>query len=577
MALTMAHQSPADPLSLKQNYILVEELSRGGDGAVQLFKRRNSYLRGPRQVAVKISYSKSARQIKTLREEALLMVQLSQRKCPHLLDIIGCDPMLFVNEPMVYFEYCEFGDLESYGRRLMAKFGRIPEESVWKLFSDIAQGLHVLHNDFQKPLIHGDLKSGNILVSRDPRDTEKSGLPTLPIFKIGDFGRTRFYLDDFPFKFNGTPEFSPPLEEQKVCTPAADIWCLGATIQAFALRIMPVQSNKDFVKDYLFQTGIDLRTASMIKVNELLLREEWRLKIPCVYRPLNATPGALKQFWDWPEGMKAPETPYSTALEHWYAGCMEKDTKKRFSARYLNNRLVPVAKREIRKLMALREVEPLQKIVVAANGKAGEAKSRNSPAYYRCRMEDRRKQYQACQLLPEPEKHASSIVSEYQACGRRPRLDTPLPGYNAYQPPPSYQEPPKASPGKQIYHRPIRLYGNGQADSSPLPIPTPSPTTSQDPIIISLSSQVESSQFDPSPPVLASAFNEKQLLVRNHSPLQGNKEGDGIMISLSVEDARHAIMNEEMYEKDAVEIDASGAPWWKVEGLGWAGRRQRVK
>ena len=55
---------------------------------------------------------------------------------------------------------------------------------VLKVAADVAKGMHYLHTAFDKPVIHRDLKSGNLMLVRQPAGEEVE-------VKITDFGLTR--------------------------------------------------------------------------------------------------------------------------------------------------------------------------------------------------------------------------------------------------------------------------------------------------------------------------------------------------------------------------------------------------
>ena len=63
---------------------------------------------------------------------------------------------------------------------------------------DIAEGLAYLHHECQPPVVHRDIKSGNMLVSRDNH------------IKICDFGSAALHREGDMITQAGTPQFSAP-------------------------------------------------------------------------------------------------------------------------------------------------------------------------------------------------------------------------------------------------------------------------------------------------------------------------------------------------------------------------------
>lgn len=65
------------------------------------------------------------------------------------------------------FQICEGGDLEAYLNERYTRKESIPENTIWKLFSQLVRALHYCHdpssrNDGStKYIIHGDLKPAN--------------------------------------------------------------------------------------------------------------------------------------------------------------------------------------------------------------------------------------------------------------------------------------------------------------------------------------------------------------------------------------------------------------------------------
>lgn len=110
------------------------------------------------------------------------------------------------------------------------------------LVADIARGLYYLHNHPKGPIIHGDLKGSNVLISDEGHAL------------ISDFGYT--HLDKSSFNLTvsppcgGTlnwmaPEILDPTEQENVCSVRSDVWAFGMTILELYTRKNPFPDLKN--------------------------------------------------------------------------------------------------------------------------------------------------------------------------------------------------------------------------------------------------------------------------------------------------------------------------------------------
>eukprot|EP01117_Protostelium_nocturnum_P018843 TRINITY_DN7967_c0_g1_i1.p1 TRINITY_DN7967_c0_g1~~TRINITY_DN7967_c0_g1_i1.p1 ORF type:complete len:1128 (+),score=398.43 TRINITY_DN7967_c0_g1_i1:226-3609(+) len=99
-------------------------------------------------------------------------------------------------------------------------------KEIIKCCLSVAKGLAYLHN-FQHPIVHRDLKSGNVLVALDESDSIK-------LIKITDFDTSKVLTDGMKTStIAGTPAFIAPeiYSKSKVgYTVQADIWSFGMLI-----------------------------------------------------------------------------------------------------------------------------------------------------------------------------------------------------------------------------------------------------------------------------------------------------------------------------------------------------------
>lgn len=348
----MSQRMFLDPVAMHEDFKMVKLLGNGGDGIVSRYDHRR--IPG-RSIAVKTPRSGSDRVHQSLQDEINNLKALNNTEL--FVEMLGWDDHWLPHGPAIFSEFCEFGDTGLYSLSLRQLYRFVPEETIWKLFADVAKGLDHMHNKLGGSLVHADLKPENIMVCR-PRDCLDK-LPILPIFKIGDLARTETYTlgNGRVQRYDGTPEYAPPEEERHFLTPATDIWALGASLQSFALGIQPVMQKDKFIQAW----GKKHRNRPK---REDLVKNEWRYKIPVVYRPLNATPADQIRHWDMMRGYTAPQ--YSNSLNRWYTMCMETNMHTRVTAEDLVKYLVPVAERQIAILQAKRMVERSESAVQEA-------------------------------------------------------------------------------------------------------------------------------------------------------------------------------------------------------------------
>ena len=121
----------------------------------------------------------------------------------------------------VVMSLCGGGDLHQFIRaRGKAEEGPFPEQQVmWWL----VQCLLALRHMHDRHVLHRDLKTSNMFLSRRPSD------PPLGLLKLGDFGMARAMADSFDLADScvGTPSFmSPEMLLHEAYGPEADMWVI---------------------------------------------------------------------------------------------------------------------------------------------------------------------------------------------------------------------------------------------------------------------------------------------------------------------------------------------------------------
>jgi serine/threonine protein kinase len=278
-------------------------LGKGADGLVMAFEHRAS----KDVVAVKmpnVSRRKDTVVCAHLTREVINLTTLG--KHDNLSSMINYSRDWKPYGPAIFFQMCEMGDVDNY-RKLwclqqykQAKSPRPAEATVWKLLSDMALAIDYMNTLPGGPQVHNDIKPLNILVAYPTGWKSADGIPMEPVFKLTDFAR----MTPFPVptsthytEWAGTPEYSPNRPEDNTMRPSKDIWSLGATLQDFALGILPIQSRQSFIWDRK-RKGLPHPQAWD---DETWHEQRWRERVPTVFRPLNASKDDLFNRYDVPD------------------------------------------------------------------------------------------------------------------------------------------------------------------------------------------------------------------------------------------------------------------------------------
>lgn len=138
------------------------------------------------------------------------------------------------SDPMLIMEFMEHGSLQQV---LLNPTMVIESDLILHILKDIAQGVRFLHSS-DPPVIHGDLKSGNVLI-----DTKFRA-------KLSDFGLSKRKPD----KATGTPLWMAPelLTGQSMNTPKSDMYSVGVIMYEIFSRKEPyhdaTESNVNLLK-----------------------------------------------------------------------------------------------------------------------------------------------------------------------------------------------------------------------------------------------------------------------------------------------------------------------------------------
>ncbi|KAH7519234.1 hypothetical protein FEM48_Zijuj08G0014300 [Ziziphus jujuba var. spinosa] len=230
-------------------------------------------------VAVKVLQSNAT----SKKEEFLKEVEvLSQLHHPNIVLLLGACP----ESGCLVYEYLENGSLEDY---ILHRNGRpsLPWFIRFRIVFEIACGLAFLHNSKPDPIVHRDIKPGNILLDRNY------------VSKIGDVGLAKLISDVVPDNITeyrdsiiaGTLFYMDP-EYQRTGTirPKSDLYAFGIIIlqlltarhpNGLLLTIEKAIANGSFV-DILDKSVVDWPLVETEELARVALRCS---KLRCRERP----------------------------------------------------------------------------------------------------------------------------------------------------------------------------------------------------------------------------------------------------------------------------------------------------
>jgi serine/threonine protein kinase len=145
---------------------------------------------------------------------------LSRLCSPHVVSCIGGGH----HRDGSYYLCLELAPGGSLADEVARSGGRLEENRIAAYTADVLRGLAYIH---EKSLVHGDIKSRNIVVGADGRA------------KIADFGCARAAGSAGPI-IGGTPAFmAPEVARGEEQGPAADVWAVGCTVVEMATGRAP--------------------------------------------------------------------------------------------------------------------------------------------------------------------------------------------------------------------------------------------------------------------------------------------------------------------------------------------------
>ncbi|CAL5068919.1 unnamed protein product [Urochloa decumbens] len=203
--------SEAELIQATNNYDKSRIIGKGGHGTVY-----KGVVKGNMTVAIKRCALIDERQKKEFGQEMLILSQINHK---NIVKLVGC--CLEVEVPMLVYEFVQNGTLFEliHGKNQALQ---ISFSTLLRIAHEAAEGLNFLHSYASPPIIHGDVKTANILLDENY------------MAKVSDFGASILVPSDkeqYVTMVQGTCGYLDP-EYMLTCqlTEKSDVFSFGVII-----------------------------------------------------------------------------------------------------------------------------------------------------------------------------------------------------------------------------------------------------------------------------------------------------------------------------------------------------------
>ncbi|VAI41678.1 wall-associated receptor kinase 5 [Triticum aestivum] len=232
-------------------------LGHGGHGTVY-----KGIIKGTNPVAIKRCALIDERHKKEFGKEMLILSQINHK---NIVKLLGC--CLEVEVPMLVYEFIPKGTLFDllHGKN---RTRHIPFSSLLRIVNEAAEGLAFLHSYANPPILHGDVKTSNILLDDNY------------MAKVSDFGASILVPTDqaqFVTMVQGTCGYLDP-EYMQTCrlTDKSDVYSFGVVLLEVLTGQVPLklegnESQRSLASCFLVamkENNLDAMLDSQIKDHE---------------------------------------------------------------------------------------------------------------------------------------------------------------------------------------------------------------------------------------------------------------------------------------------------------------------
>lgn len=257
------------------------------------------------EIAVKRVSHDSKQGMKEFVAEVVSIGRLQHRNLVQLLGYCRRKGELFL-----VYEYMPNGSLDKY---LFCYHGDVDDQSVvaltwaqrFQIIKGIASGLYYLHEEWEKVIIHRDIKASNVLL-----DSQMNG-------RLGDFGLSRLYdhgVDPQTTHVVGTLGYlAPELARTGKASPLTDVYAFGVFVLEVTCGRRPIKQSAednelmlvDWVLEHwhkgLLTDTVDTKLQGDYDVNEVCL--VLKLGLLCSHPFRNSRPN-MRQVLEYLNGEK---------------------------------------------------------------------------------------------------------------------------------------------------------------------------------------------------------------------------------------------------------------------------------
>lgn len=229
--MTSVEQEPKPGDVVDGKYILLERLGEGGMGVVFLAEQPSL----ARMVVIKLlqpALAKSAALVRQFHTEAVAACRVQGAGAVGIIDYGVCG-----GRPFIAMEHVPGTLLSSV---IAEEEIRIP-----RALRIVRQILRTLKTAHARGVIHGDIKSDNVIIERT-RDGDATTLIDFGLARIED--RPDGSVVRSPDSVSGTPEYmAPELVRGELPTPASDLYSVGVILYELLTGRRPFEGSVDEV------------------------------------------------------------------------------------------------------------------------------------------------------------------------------------------------------------------------------------------------------------------------------------------------------------------------------------------
>lgn len=231
--------APGAPIDPGGRYVVDRAIGKGGFGEAYLVRDRQlQRFAVAKRHSPNPAWSARTREFAAhnFRREAQLLVTLNAPGHPHIPEIYEFLP----EQGLLVMKYVEGRDL---GQILAEQGGKLPAAIALPIVRDVASALAYMHSKRPEPVLHRDVKPGNIII-------DSAGRVWLIDFGLSRATPMQPETDPRHTQLAGTIGFTPPEQWRGKAEARSDIYALGVTLHMLLTGFTPALTRGD-LPDFL--------------------------------------------------------------------------------------------------------------------------------------------------------------------------------------------------------------------------------------------------------------------------------------------------------------------------------------